>query len=479
MGTRQGFEIDHRAFRAQNLGRPPCHLIREAVQNAFDESPANVAVTIDKARRGVRLTVADDGPGFADERDIWTIFASGKRDDPTKRGRLGRGLKELIAVASESEVATAGKLIRFAWNGTLSRTAKRQVTTGTRVSCTVNWKHAEIDTIESYLRLFVPPAGTTLSVNGTTTQRPTVEHKLRHSLKTIAYGNDGVPREQSRTTDVLLYRTVDRWIYEMGIPVEKIAEADGFEWGIDVQQRVPLRPERDLLPREFVRSLYANIANSLIDRLPVAEMTDLWMEEAVGSWEFDKASKGKVYIERRFGANAARAIVNDTHDRNQQATDNGVNVIRTEHLSASVRDLVKTSLPSTADLYPVGCAESRHVPEAEWTDGERRFVGFAIWLAELTRLPKPTLTIVDAPQASCLADSAQSGTRIRINRGTLGDAFFASPRLSNWLPLIVHELAHRTGEGHDAAYWREYERLSGEAVQVVRDNVSRLPQFGV
>lgn len=35
----QGFEIDQKNFRAQNIGRPAAHLIRELIQNAFDEQP--------------------------------------------------------------------------------------------------------------------------------------------------------------------------------------------------------------------------------------------------------------------------------------------------------------------------------------------------------------------------------------------------------------------------------------------------------
>ena len=68
-----------------------------------------------------------------------------------------------------------------------------------------------------------------------------------------------------------------------------------------------------------------------------------------------------------------------------------------------------------------------------------------------------------------MADTV-SGERIRINRSTLGKQFFAERNVGQWLCLIVHELAHRVGNGHDFAFWREVERLWSEAVVIVQGN---------
>lgn len=478
----QGFEIDTKAFRAQNVGRPPEHLIREAIQNAFDAGPSTVDVTIrpDASGRGVEVCVADNGPGFKDEKEIWTIFASGKRDDCTKRGRLGRGLKELISVCSHAAIETAGKRITFAWNGkTLTRSVRKATTSGTKITATVpGWSRKDIERIVAYLRTFIAPDGTTMFVNGEANRRPEVERSIRCCLPTVIFNNDGVPKETWRHTDIrLLHADGDRWIFEMGIPVEKILDEDGFGWSIDVGQRTPLRPERDMLPRSYVHALYAYVANELVDQIPQQELTALWMEEAVGNHNFEKATKGKVYVERRFGQNAARAVVADPHDRNVTAQEHGVNVVHTAHVSASVRDILTQHLRTTADLYPVKCAEARFIPQDDWTEGEQRFVAFGKWLAAEMNLSVPSITIYDAPLANCEADSCASGTRIRLNRSGVGTAFFSSPRLANWIPLIVHELAHRTGNGHDAVFWREVERLAGEAAEVVHRSPERASEF--
>lgn len=477
------FEIDHKAFRSQNAGRPPQHLIREAVQNSFDENPDNVYIEVRAAKgRGIDLSIIDDGPGFSDVKEIWTIFSSGKRDDPTKRGRFGRGLKELISVCSSAVIRTAGRQISFSWTGkTFKRKIVKVETKGVSIEATIpGWKKSLLPEIQKYLSLFIPPDDTTMIVNEVPNDWLVVEKRFCAFLKTVVYRDDGVPEEKWRTTDVSLLQPLagqSKWFYEMGIPVEPIADEDGFEWHVDIGQRTPLRPERDMLPRSYVKSVYAAVANEMMNELPTEELTDLWMEEAVGHWEFDRSTHGETYVRRRFGDKAARAVNSDPHDRNVRAAEDGVNVVQTQHLSASVRELVKTSLPSTVDLYPARTVGAVYIPEAEWTDGERRFVSLAKWLADRMKLSEPNITVLDAPESNCMADSSQSATQIRINRSICGGNFFEIPKLSNWVPLIIHELAHRTGNGHGSIFWDEYERLTGEAVQIVADDRDAIARF--
>lgn len=475
----QGFEIDQKAFRAQNIGRPAAHLIRELIQNAFDEQPPHVNVRITKAEsgRGVHVTVSDDGNGFSDVSQIWTIFASGKQDNPTKRGRLGRGLKEFISVAQECEVLTGGKRVVFSWTGsTITRSQGRRETQGTTIAATIReWRAAEIPDIVEYLSLFIPPDGTSLSVNGVLNDRPVYDHAIDGMLPTVVYNEEGVPREEYRTTKIKLFqRPEGRWIYEMGIPVEKISEDDGFEHSIDIGQRTPLRPERDMLPRRFIHAIYAHVANALMDSLPVAELTDLWMEEAVGHHQFDKQGKGAAYLTRRFGERAARAVVNDPHDRNARAAEDGVNVIKTNHVSANVQGLVRL-LPTTAELYPVrNDGQTRMIPDCEWTEHELQFARFAKWLAGKLKLQEPSIVLMDAPASGCEART-RDGLTIQVNRPGVGTPFFETRQLSNWIPVIVHEFAHRAGNGHDGVFWREVERLAGEACQAVYEYRYEVP----
>jgi hypothetical protein len=76
--------------------------------------------------------VEDDSErGFGDERLVYTVFLSDKQDDPTRRGRMGRGLKELIAAMDAAVVETVGTTIEFDAQGRRSRPNERK--RGTRI----------------------------------------------------------------------------------------------------------------------------------------------------------------------------------------------------------------------------------------------------------------------------------------------------------------------------------------------------------
>src|SRR5438132_9807071 len=100
------FEVDVAGLAELEGGKPPYRLAFEPIANVFDEfrgyeegrkRPSYCAVTLVHSAnpRGVLLTVADDGPGFSNERDIWTLFAStGKRSAAGVSGRFNVGEKQ-------------------------------------------------------------------------------------------------------------------------------------------------------------------------------------------------------------------------------------------------------------------------------------------------------------------------------------------------------------------------------------------------
>src|SRR5271157_6303290 len=97
------FDISNEGWRRLNVGRPLGALLREAVQNAFDNDVNRVSIQIAPDR----IVIEDDGRGgFADERLVYTVFLTDKNDSPVKRGRKGRGLKELISAMDSATVET-------------------------------------------------------------------------------------------------------------------------------------------------------------------------------------------------------------------------------------------------------------------------------------------------------------------------------------------------------------------------------------
>src|SRR6266850_7591827 len=90
------FDASPEGFRAQNMARAAAHLLRELIQNTLDEAATICRVTIEHTpKAGVYIRVEDDVPGgIRDERLVFTLWLTDKQDAPTKRGRMGRGLKE-------------------------------------------------------------------------------------------------------------------------------------------------------------------------------------------------------------------------------------------------------------------------------------------------------------------------------------------------------------------------------------------------
>jgi hypothetical protein len=478
-----GFEIDERAFRAQNLNRDPGHLVRELVQNVFDEEASLVEVTISwsESDRSVEVIVEDDVPrGFTDPREIWTIFASGKKETPTKRGRMGRGLKEIIAVSDHARVETVGKSVSFDWNRThfQRKTSANKRRKGTRVFCRISrWKKRDVKNIEEYLMFFNPPDGISFEVNDSLMEHRKAIDSFKASLPTVFVENE-VQVKRVRKTEIRLYKPEgdeDPFIFEMGIPVEKVKD-EGFPYHVDIQQRIPLRPERDVVPRSYLKQVYALVANRKIEEFTEEEVSELWMEEAVSHPAFDKEEAGKVYVKKRFGDKVLRASVHD-HDKNVKASREGFDVVSTRKFSGGVRELLKGHTETVDSTFAQARVAVPNLPEVELTDNERVFLDFVRWLAE-----KLDVRISGAYVYKFFGRTAaqffQWDGSVRFNRVTLGHAFFVPGDLPRWASIAIHELAHHKGDGHDETWQNEVERLAGLAFQVALENADFIREKG-
>jgi len=477
-----GFEIDELAFRKQNQGRPLSHLIRELLQNSLDEDCGFCEVRVEEREGGgIRLVVADGVKrGIRRLEQIWTIFSSGKRDDPTKRGRLGRGLKELISVVDRATVATVGQTVEFRWDAERKAfdrsTAPNDISSGTRIECEIPQGKAKVKEIERYLCTFIPPEKVALSVNGKPVVRPKIHRTIRATLKTVVYDEGGVQKESERATDVVLWepRPGEKpWIFEMGIPVEPLTQEDNFRWHLDVSQRVPLRAERDRIGRAYMRSLYAQVLNEMVDELAQEEATCHFVDEALQSAKFDREEAGKALVEKRFGKMVVRGTGN--LDDNIAAERAGYKVIHTQSLSEGMREVMRAHVPSTTDVAHPDCGSIEEwlgqkpealIPRDQWTPGERDFAAFGMRMAGLLGLHIGEILISSEEVPHKIAHFTKRGARVVVCRegtkcmqGT--GAFFERRRMHDWVDLLIHEFGHREGEGHDTVWHDELTRLGG------------------
>ena len=119
--TKERFSVSAEGLRQLNASRPPWSLVKELIQNAWDEAPdaTSCDVTITPRPNGTTvIAVEDDGPGFAEISHAWTLMAdTPKRANPTKRGRFNLGEKEIISVAVSAKIETAGTTVTFPAKG--------------------------------------------------------------------------------------------------------------------------------------------------------------------------------------------------------------------------------------------------------------------------------------------------------------------------------------------------------------------------
>ena len=221
--------VSTEGMRELHAGRPPWSLVKELVQNAWDEAPeatsCEVAVRSSKLRGHCFIDVLDDGPGFRDISDAYTLMGpTAKRGDPTKRGRFNLGEKEILSVARSASIATVGYEVIFPPNGGREVRQNPTNTRGTVVSVHMKWNRKQQAEVVTMLKRF-RPTDCALFVNGDEIPRRVPAASPRVQLPTVLQRAAGHPMVMSRrytVIDILTPLDDTCWLYEMGIPVQPI-----------------------------------------------------------------------------------------------------------------------------------------------------------------------------------------------------------------------------------------------------------------
>lgn len=449
------FVASPEGFRGENAGREPAMLVKELIQNAFDESPTRLDVTVVPDGEGVRLVVEDDvRGGIRDLSLVFTLWRSDKQDSPRKRGRMGRGLKEVISVSDRATITTERGSLEFLRTSDgkseprwARRTPAERRKRGTRVDIRVSlWAPTVIPGIEAFLRRMRPPEGTAFVVNGTLVARtePTEIHEM--TLPTVVYENGRRGHralERRGTATVELIPALEPWIYEMGIPVEAIA----FPMSIDIGQRVPLRDRRDTVPDSFRRELFAQLLVRRAETMDRQAFHDEWVH--VGSQRADLLDEGtKERIADAYTQGAAYAASPDTV---RTATGWHIETVSLRGLPEAVRDIVREVGTNAKDLIEQRLEETlAQPPRAPRTADERRTIAvFEAIAAGIDR--RCTVALFDGMPNHGGASFDQTLRRLNLFPARLGPAFFAAPFGAIALRILIHELAH----------WRPIEQAHG------------------
>lgn len=464
------FEASPEGFRAMNLGRPAAHLVRELIQNVFDEAAETCNVDIKwSAKKGVYIRVADDVPGgIREEKLIFTIWESDKQDSPTKRGRMGRGLKEMVSVADWTSVATQGRpttIFERSSFGEWSRKTTKTVaapTVGTVVESEIKaWGEDQYREIVSYLRTIRPPSTICLFVNGEEIVRQPAEDTYRMSLTSIVFAlNNNERRIQHGifATSVELFQEAEPKVYEMGLPIEKI----DFPWSIDVQQRVPLREQRDTLLQWYRAELFARVVSSHTDKIPNESLRDNYILHAAESLN---------HLSHEMQMRIAHAWTDGlpyatSPAMMSAATGQHIRVANLRTLPESIREIVKVRGKNVKDILRERQVADCTVLEPNYW--QKLLITAWEWLAEEIERPCAVVFVGGGP-ANTIASFDQNKKVLALYVSNLPHDFWMAPYGPKQLGVLIHELAHWHVEedSHGMGFHSDAENVGGAIASVL------------
>lgn len=460
------FEIADEGWARVAASRPFERLVLEAVQNALDAGAANVTVELEADR----AVVEDDAAhGIADPRLVYTLFLTDKASDPTQRGRMGRGLKELVASGERAVVESAGTRVEFDEQGRhVSESARDR---GTRVEVFRAMSEAERDAAESAARLVIPPRGASVRVGGKVLRRPrTILALPSCELETVIV-ESGVERAAMRSTMISVHtprRGEQPHLFEMGIPIAPW----NVPWHCDVQQRVPLSQGRDLLPERFVLAVKATLLEAMLHRqLGASDLRADWVQEVLGRWPLRTAILdaycSKVLPRGSVLGGSARA--------NDRARQLGAHIVQAVAMSQGTY-LALGRVLETADDYVRRRSREFVGQDVEPDAPQRAFAEAVRWLAR--RIAGSVVRVrffARDPSDAGLLEDATTDVEARLISFNVKSALrWEDPLDPATMGVVLHELAHLVTLEHDHRFIDRLQFLAGALAKLLAEGGTEL-----
>jgi len=455
---RSWFEISDEGWRLQASHRPVGRVLLEAVQNAFDAEASRVTISLESSE----IVIDDDATeGFSDGRLVYTVFLTDKTGR-TKRGRFGRGLKELIGAMDAARVETVGVTVRFDERGRHEETNERK--RGSRITLERAFSSAELDDARRLLQLCVPPSGTELVLDGVSVERPQCILALGScELETVGI-EGGIERAMRGVTEVSVYLPRDGdppHLLEMGVPVQSWE----LPWHVDVGQRVPLASGRESVPDRFALRLKGLLLESMIHRyLDTRDLRADWVHEVIAKVPV-AASVLDAYVSRAFPKGA---VLGGTRRADDRARQLGAHVVPSESLAHGTY-LALSRVVETSDDF-VRRRSNELEGEAITPNAEQeRFAEAVRWLARRVagRVVRVRFFARDPSDEGLLADATCDATTRVISFNVRGCLRFDDILEPATLGVVLHELAHLDTPEHDHRFIERLQLLAGQAVKVL------------
>lgn len=443
------FEVDRDGLRELQEGKPKSYILRELIQNAWDENITTCEVFISWEKGLASISVTDDSPeGFRDLSHAYTLFSNTyKRAEPEKRGRFNLGEKQILSICEEAYVSTTKGTISFTKDGRKESKSCRGA--GSLIQVNVKMTREEFDELFEVINTYLPPADIKFTLNYETLHYKTPDRTFEAILPT-EFEENGIFHKTRRKTIIDVHKTRHPYLYEMGIPVTPI----NSKYSINVQQKIPLSVDRDTVPVSYLKVLYAEVLNNTFEDLKPDEASEVWVREATSSNKISNEAV-KTVIHNKYGD---KVVVANPRDRNSidEAISQGFRVIHGRELSKdewkNVRDA--EAVQSSSDLFPTTVTGATPV---EPTVDMLKYAEFA------KKLAKRVFDIdIEVNFVKGEGVTAQYGNRtLTLNLRNVPKEFFDSISMA-LLDLTIHELAHEKGNHTQYTYHQACTRLGAE-----------------
>ncbi len=471
------------------------------MQNALDSvgSAGRIGLVVTPTGpRTASVRCADDGSGAEDLTQLNVVFVTGKKDGVTQRGRMGRGFKELLSIATRARVRSRDQELLFTvGDGGARRVVhQRGMDWHHGFEAAMEIEHDDVDKdLAGYFQSFLLPAGVTLTVNASPVPvRPVYrEVEARLTTERFAKGRWEKPTLATRVHLVAVREGETPLVYEMGIPVCAVEWSEPYH--CDVQQRCPMNPNRDAVMSGYPARLHRACLPALLPEMTTERALAAWVGEAAQTATNDVQ---KAVVVKAFGEGVVRAVpVTGKFDHNADAEELGSTVVHSAHMTGGFRKLLQQQVPTAAAVAKE--AMQRRAELATEASLGRDDVMALDLMADLPDAPEATKAIMRFGREAVLArmDFAQwfgeavVECRYRQFRavpvkvayleniaatwslgGTLTlslafEGFWDSPFERGSFELLLHELAHHEAFHHGRSFPKEVEAYAGAAAEVM------------
>lgn len=433
-------EVDSNGLKDQMKSVKKFRIVQEIIANSFDEDSVNaIECTISKLGRGrVKVTVKDDGDGFVDYKDIFTMYAkSYKRTDVTKRGRYNLGEKQFFVLAEVGLARTGKTQVVFSKEGRKIQWLDKKYK-GTLVEGIFSWNSEDAEEVVTKLQKLIIPRGKTLKINEKSIEAKKFYRTVKGSLFTEIADHENVMQKVKRETEINLYEREDgvaSYIFELGVPVQKVKAS--MPWHIDVRQKIPLTTSRDVVSNAYLEDVYAIILEHTIDDIPESETGSKWIQSAMDKVDTRTARQ---VLEKQYGTDKL-AFKSADPNENQAAIEAGFKLVGNGQFDGATRrhleeqGLVKYASKQFASNSKASAEAVEPTDKMAWYAEVVKTVG-----REVLRNEMEVMFVASDFEGQAWFDSSMGIPTMVYNTRRLGQGFF-DEFTEEGVGLVVYGLA--------------------------------------